>query len=113
MDTKLQKRPFLLQFFIWRCELEYLTQQWIQNTWRKSSILQAQQCSCVLGAVTLGKVWMDGNLPMEILLDHSFCTVLLPKTPLMTQDLYKQSCLCSPLGVLDNKANRVSEFYCG
>lgn len=50
---------------------------------------------------------------MEILLDHSFCTVLLPKMPLMSQDLYKQSRLCSPLQVLDNKADRVSELYFG
>lgn len=50
---------------------------------------------------------------MEILLDHLFCTVLLPKMPLMTLDLYKQSNLCSPSRVLDNMANRVSELYFG
>lgn len=60
MDTNFQERSFL--FFKWRCEVEYLTQQWTQNTRRKSSILQAKQYPRVLGAVTLGKGWMDGNL---------------------------------------------------
>lgn len=53
---------------------------------------------------------LDKEKVMEILLDHSFCAVLLPKMPLMTLDLYKQSNLCSPLRVLDNMANRISEL---
>lgn len=93
-----------------------MTQQWIQNTWRKSSTLSAKQCSCVLGALILGKVWMDGNLPRKSNGNTAGPVTLhssASKMSLMTQDLYKQSCLFSPLGVLDIKANRVPKLYFG
>lgn len=82
--------------------------------------------SCVLGTVTLRKAQKDGKSHkknpthkqfMAILLDHSFCETLLPKTTLISLDLlYRQSNMtkkspCSYLRALDNMANGVPELY--